>query len=150
METALHSSKLDPLQVCTWSGHECGQCFTGGSLESRLRRGYCPGLSASSERKLGFLWWHKKRSRGVVWVLRAWGQRRAAWAGVSQGRSNLTPYGICLFFFNLCILLLFLQVNHWKNVAYSLQHTGYPILKALTFKGITFPLLRDKKLQNRK
>ena len=41
----------------------------------------------------------------------------------------------CVFFyFNLCILLLLLQV---KNVAYSLKYTGEPILEALTFKGIT-------------
>ena len=46
--------------------------------------------------------------------------------------------------FNLCILLLLLQV---KNIAYSLKHTGEPILKALTFNGITlFHSYRDKKL----
>ena len=60
---------------------------------------------------------------------------------------NLTPYQICLFYFNLCPLLLFLRV---KNVAYSLKYIGWSILQALTFKGITlFHSYRDKKLQNR-
>ena len=46
--------------------------------------------------------------------------------------------------FNFYILLLSV-----KNVAYSLEYTGQPILKTLS-KGMTlFHLHRDKKLQNR-
>ena len=41
---------------------------------------------------------------------------------------------IYFFYFNLRILLLLLQV---KNIACSLEYSGYSILKALTFKGIT-------------
>ena len=31
---------------------------------------------------------------------------------VLQGRTNVTPYRICFFYFNLYILFLWLQVNH--------------------------------------
>ena len=38
----------------------------------------------------------------------------------------------------------------YKNAAYSLKCAALPILKALTFKGITlFHSYRDKKLKNR-
>ena len=49
----------------------------------------------------------------------------------------MTPYWICFFYFNFCILLFLLQV---KNVAYSLTYTGQPILKALTFKKYDFSI----------
>ena len=63
------------------------------------------------------------------------------------GKNRSDSILICFFYFNLCILLLLLQVEH---VACSLKYTGWPILKALTFKGVTlFHSYRDEKLQNR-
>ena len=60
----------------------------------------------------------------------------------------MISYQICLFYFNLCILLFLLPI---KNIAYILKNAGYPILKTLTFKGVTlFHSDGDTKLQKRK
>ena len=64
-----------------------------------------------------------------------------------QERTNLTPYWICFFYFNLCVPLLLLL---FKNVAYTLKCTAQPILKPLTLKDITlFYSYRDKTVQNK-
>ena len=58
--------------------------------------------------------------------------------------TSLTPCNVCSF--NLCILLLSLQV---KNVAYGLRQTGRLVVKALTFKCMAlFHSYRARKLQN--
>ena len=60
-----------------------------------------------------------------------------------MGKINLTPYKIISFILTFVFYCV-------KNIAYSLKYTGEPILKALTFKGVTlFHSYRDEKLQNR-